>query len=203
MEIPFGSSSTANRALFSSSARFLKERRKKKRKKVGCFSQRRVLSRVACNGSNGKRTSDHWYSFNWMECVDFVARILLAGQKSVPLPSRPWEKCVRTCVFSPFFSPFFASVFSNRIETFDHDTMRVFFFFFLILNRVSERRSLRIMVDNEKRKNIAFQFPLFTLNIYKRGVDVRSYVTILILFYLIIEGENNISRNITDFTLYL
>lgn len=135
MEIPFGSSSTPNRALFSSNARFLKERRKKKRKNVGCFSQRRVLSRVACNGSNGKRTSDHWYSFNWMECVDFVARILLAGQKSVPLPSRPWEKCVRTCVFSPFFSLFFASVFSKRIETFDHDTMRVFFFFFNFKSR--------------------------------------------------------------------
>lgn len=160
MEIPFGSSSTANRALFSSSARFLKERRKKKRKKVGCFSQRRVLSRVACNGSNGKRTSDHWYSFNWMECVDFVARILLAGQKSVPLPSRPWEKCVRTCFFSFFLSFFRVCLLQANRNVWSRYNAS-FFLFFLILNRVSERRSLRIMVDNKKRKNIAFQFLIY------------------------------------------
>lgn len=130
MEIPFGSSSTANRALFSSSARFLKERRKKKRKKVGCFSQRRVLSRVACNGSNGKRTSDHWYSFNWMECVDFVARILLAGQKSVPLPSRPWEKCVRTCFFSFFLSFFRVCLLQANRNVWSRYNASFFFFFF-------------------------------------------------------------------------
>lgn len=76
-------------------------------------------------------------------------------------------------LFSLLFSRLSSPSESKRLITIQCE----FFSFFLILNRVSERRSLRIMVDNEKRKNIAFQFPLFTLNIY----NVRSYVTISIL----------------------
>lgn len=84
--------------------------------------------------------------------------------------------CQNVCFFSFFLSFFRVCLLQANRNVWSRYNAS-FFLFFLILNRVSERRSLRIMVDNEKRKNIAFQFPLFTLNIY----NVRSYVTISIL----------------------
>lgn len=84
--------------------------------------------------------------------------------------------CQNVCFFSFFLSFFRVCLLQANRNVWSRYNAS-FFSFFLILNRVSERRSLRIMVDNEKRKNIAFQFPLFTLNIY----NVRSYVTISIL----------------------
>lgn len=107
---------------------FRRKEREKERRSV-CFSQRRALSRAACKGSNGKRTSDHWYSFNWMECVDFVRfGLLLAGQKSVPLPSRPVRKvCQKVCLFSSSSSSSFFFAFVSEVS---RKVFRCFFFKF-------------------------------------------------------------------------
>lgn len=111
---------------------------------------------------------DHWYSFNWMECVDFVARILLARQKSVPFPSPVRKVCQNVSFFLLPPLLFFVSVSKvdskGSIRVCD-DTVRhvrgFLNFKWRLLRVIVEYVSIMIM---KKKKNIVFHF---FIHIYK------------------------------------